>query len=58
MSSKIIGTEIIMVPSNVQEVVYASMGVEPNLEEILKENENTERDDRITGHESNRESNK
>lgn len=57
MSSKIIGTEIVMVPSNVEEVIYASTGVEPNLEEILKENENTKRDDRITGHESDRESN-
>lgn len=57
MSSKIIGTEIVMVPSNVEEVIYASTGVEPNLEEILKENENTQRDDRSTGHDSDRESN-
>ena len=58
MSSKIIGTEIVMVPVNVEEVIYASTGVEPNLEEILKENEDTKRDDGNTGHQSDREGNK
>ena len=58
MSSKIIGTELKMVPLNVEEVIYASTGVEPNLEELLKENENTKRDDGSTGHQSDREGDK
>lgn len=46
MSSKNIQTtEIVMVPNGVTEITYASTGIEPNLEELLKKNEDTQGND-------------